>query len=250
MYKKRFPIFDSYDTFIDYNFNQYRLNESYHVFMNCRDAIDSISKEIYKQLKTHDYNDFKTDYGYCPELKRTVSSNEPEYSDSYPIDVKFEYSMGNWDMAIQDRKDYPNNIMLMVNINIVHHTDKENLFDYVHSKVTHEMGHIKQNYGHRNKDISQTRKFMSSDIDENIFIFLSKYLKDDAMRIVKNYMYLFSPAEMEQRCSELYDAVMSYPVSELENITKMYKNRNDSVTRIIDMFDGVHLSTEMDKLVK
>ena len=132
MYKKRFPIFDSYDTFVDYNLNQYRLNESYHVFMNCRDAIDSISKEIYKQLKSRDYNDFKSDYAYCPELKKTVSSNEPEYRDSFPIYVKFEYSAGDWDMAILDRKDYPDKVILMVNINIVHRTNKENLYDYVH----------------------------------------------------------------------------------------------------------------------
>ena len=111
------------------------------------------------------------------------------------------------------------------------------------------MGHIRQNYGHRNKDISQTRKFMSSDIDEDIFEFPGKYLKNEAMIVVKNYMYTFSPTEMHQRCSELYDAVMSEPVSEFESITKMYKNRNDSVTRIIDMFDDVHLSSEMNKLI-
>lgn len=249
MYKKRYPVFDSYDSYVSYNYRQYKLDEAYHVFKNCQDAIDEISRQIYDCLMRKDYTDFVTKFAYCPELKRTVRDSESEYDDSYPVRITFEDSIEHWDMVVQDRADYPDEVVITVNIHITDFTEEENLKDFIHTKLTHEFGHVRQNYGQRDRDISQSRKYMSTDIDEDIFEYPSDDIKNECMRIVKDFMYAFAPAEMQQRCAELHDAVVSRPVNELERIAGQYDTRTDSVTRIIDMYEYIHGIEQMKKLI-
>ena len=200
------------------------------------------------ELENRDFNDFSTDYGYSPELKRTVYKDEPEYDDSFKISVRF-VNTNAFDLLVEDRKDFPDRIVISVNVRFCNMYVEWD-YDFIHYKLKHEFGHIKQNYGNRYMDISQSRKFSGPDIDKNIFNFHENIeLKSECVDVVQSFMYAFSPVEMQQRCAELYDLMDNMSNDELYDSIPEYSNRGDSIARFLEQYENIHWIGHLKKMI-
>lgn len=118
-------------------------------------------------------------------------------------------------------------------------------------KLKHEFGHLRQNYSYRDKDISQTRRFMVSDIDEDIFEYPTYGIKLECLNEIKQIMYAFSPAEMQQRQNEMYDIISRMDNDELyDSIPKYIRSRGQCISVIIGRYEYVHGIGNLKKMLK
>lgn len=201
---------------------QEMVTENLHVFKGCAEAIDDISQTI-----LNDYNNRKmlskdTGWYFIANFNNAVTKRDVNSNDiSYPIKIEYHpYPVFNTIMSVLDRKDHPTEIIISVDVvnfsQVLYDMYNQNctddeVYQYVHSKVSHEFGHIRENYGlawitdFKNKmmniiDVSQTKRYVTSNINK-FFKFpdttQDKQLElDDVYDVIKHIMYMFSPTEM------------------------------------------------------
>ena len=227
----------------EYNYDMYVLNEEMHVFRNCQDAIEDLLGRIHRDVRTTGVTEYRTDWSYSPELRRTVSRSEDEalYDDGYPIWLRYEDTADTqWFMAVADRKEYPDRIVIGINRQAVRRLC---LYD-LREKLKHEFGHIRQNYCHRDFDVSQARRFVNMSYDRNLFR-IPDDVADDVYDVIDEFMYVFSPPEMQQRYSELYQHMQDVPQEELEEKDREYGQRSRVVSYYMEQTDSIHMLFRM-----
>ena len=227
----------------EYDYDMYVLNEEMHVFRNCQDAIEDLLGRIHRDVRTTGVTEYRTDWSYSPELRRTVSRSEDEalYDDGYPIWLRYEDTADTqWFMAVADRKEYPDWIVIGINRQAVRRLC---LYD-LREKLKHEFGHIRQNYCHRDFDVSQARRFVNMSYDRNLFR-IPDDVADDVYDVIDEFMYVFSPPEMQQRYSELYQHMQDVPQEELEEKDREYGQRSRVVSYYMEQTDGIHMLFRM-----
>lgn len=243
MYNK-IQLTDSYEKFAISNMRDYILNEELYVFRNCVDAIEEISSEIFAAADLNHMISGPTSWSYNPELKRTVNENEnlKLYKDGFKIFINYQVDFtGNWYMAVADRRDYPNQIMIDVNVAKI----KELSEIEIRSKLKHEFGHIRQNYGIRNYDISHNGRFVDTDYQKDIFKFPDECPEDVLYDVIDEFMYIFSPVEIQQRYNELYQYLIDLSTEDLEKLISRYKKRNMAVAFMVENTNNIHLLNRM-----
>lgn len=232
----------------EYDYDMYVLNEEMHVFRNCQDAIEDLLGRIHRDVRTTGVTEYRTDWSYSPELRRTVSRYEDEalYDDGYPIWLRYEDTADTqWFMAVADRKEYPDRIVIGINRQAVRRLC---LYD-LREKLKHEFGHIRQNYCHRDFDVSQARRFVNMSYDRNLFR-IPDDVADDVYDVIDEFMYVFSPPEMQQRYSELYQHMQDVPQEELKEKDRKYGQRSRVVSYYMEQTDGIHMLFRMRRCTK
>lgn len=222
---------------------RYVLLENMHVFRNCEEAIEDISQRIFSDSRNDSMQSWETDWSYNPELRRTVNRKEGAelYADGFPVVIRYEKDMpSNNLMCVGDRKAWPDRIVIGVNARQMPLLD----ICEIREKLKHEFGHLRQSYCRRDRDISQDRKFVATDY-ERVFTVTDKETETVLYDIVDEFMYIYSPAEMQQRYNELHQHMQDIPQEELEREAGYYRKRNLAVVRFVELTDDIHMLEHM-----
>ena len=90
---------------------------------------------------------------------------------------------------------------------------------------------------------------MGTDYDKTIFRLPDGY-EMTVYNVIDGFMYIFSPAEMQQRYNELYQHLTDLTTNELEQIAKRYKNRNQAVVYAVELTENIHLLRVMKEYLE
>ena len=238
------------ELFEDYLYRQ-SIYEEQHVFMTCGDAIDNISEQIQNEYQT-ETGRVKTEWYFIPDEKEcTQDSSVPN-----TLEIIKEYVNipdDNMRMCVMDDDDNPNIILLFVNSyaiesmrnGLIEPDNKEMVLRHIKPWVKHEFGHILQNFGTNKKGVKlvNNKKFTSNNIDTTLL-----NINPAKFRTVQNMMYLFSPAEIDQRCAELYQYVNEIPEEEIfdKSDKRGYTTIHNIISHIIHNTQLTHLKEDID----
>lgn len=254
------------------------LNESLHVFRNCEQAIDDISRTIADDFAGRKMLSKSTGWYFVSNSVTAIREEDVKPNDTaYPIRIQYEpFPRFNIVMCVLDRKEHPDEIVLYVNIanlsSQIEGKSGKDAYNYIHNKVSHEFGHIRENYGlfwitsgkTRQKeviDVSQTKRYVTSNI-EHFFSFDDDDTQEELEQlytVIHDIMYEFSPTEMSQRIRETYDFVSLYDTDELKMLEKsiidadlrgIESDRYKLTARFFDMTQPMHYYRKMSREVE
>ena len=218
-----------------------------------------------------------TGWWFLPNSVTAVRQEELDPDETaYPIKIHYEpFARMTVVMSVLDRKQYPDEIVLYVNISNltdkIECIDEKNARNFIHSKVSHEFGHIRENYGRfyistgkseqkKAIDVSQTKRYVTSCIERFFEVPSRQDELDQIYEVISDIMYLFSPTEMTQRIRETYDFVSLYTTDEMK---AMYVDVSDNpkkwslagdryklTAQFFDMTQSVHYYSQMQEMIQ
>lgn len=159
----------------------------------------------------------------------------------------------NMRMCVTDVDDEPDIILLVVNCaevelmrnSLIEPDNKEMVLRHIKPWVKHEFGHILQNFGTNKKGVKlvNNKKFTSNNIDTTLL-----NINPMKFKIVRNMMYLLSPAETDQRCAELYQYVNDMPEDEIfdKSDKRAYTTIHNVIAHVVHNTQLTHLKEDID----
>lgn len=250
------------------------INEAQHIYKGSQDATETISKRIFSDFENNKTISFQTGYSFISNYGVIIPDSETKNINStffkaFPLRIEYKYiSNVNLYFYVNDRAEFPNEVVITANVYAISEylesckeeiekkkhfntfneaTDDDYDYCLIETKLKHELLHIRQNYGLIDKDVSQSRKMVNTDIE---YLFDYGYKNDQAYDIVQKYMYIFGFSELSERVNEAAETVNTMRDDMLFSKLQNSHSRADACVTMFNYTQHKHLTQYMIEMKK